>query len=233
MTVPISVVVPVANEPRYIDMLPQALESIHNNKWWPDEIVVVLDGFSRPLAYNRANIEIPITEQYLIARGGVPNAFNTGVEVAKNQAVLMMGCDDLLKEECIYWLWDEYGEQGHKDAFYWLDVEYEDGSTQALPCGHALVTKRFWRYIGGYSIYTAQGACDSALCSILLRHHPELAIHVHTPTPQFICRRSLDSYTGRSGIWQGVILETRGILTETWQPNGELNNSPATKGEAP
>jgi glycosyltransferase involved in cell wall biosynthesis len=223
-----SVVIPVANEPRYLELLPEALKSIHANKYWPDEIVIVLDGFNRPLAYNRGAVEVPITEQYLIARGGVPNAFNTGVEVARNQAVFMMGCDDLLKEECIARAWLEYTRWNQKDAFYWLDVEYEDGETQSLPCGHALVTKKFWRWVGGYSIYTAQGACDAALCSVLLKHHPELLVHVDTPNgPQFICRRSLDSYTGRSQKWQGVILETRSILTDTWQPNGSLGKQEA------
>lgn len=223
MTVPMSVVIPVANEPRYLELLPEALKSIHENKWWPDELVLIMDGFNKPLAYDRKNVEVPITEQYLIARGGVPNAFNTGIEVARNEAVFMMGCDDLLKEECIYRLWSEYERWNKKDAFYWLDVEYENGEKQELPCGHALVTKKFWHWVGGYSIYTAQGACDAALCSVLMKHHPELLIQVKTPTgPQFVCRRSLDSYTGRSQPWQGVILETRHILTDTWQPNGSL-----------
>lgn len=227
MTVPISVVVPFSDNPRYLELLPEAIESIFQQIDLPDEIVLVADGFKRPCAIKglwtneHVNLGVVITETYLVVRGGVPNAFNTGVEVARNQLVLMMGCDDLLKPTCVNSCWNTYVKHC-KDALYYLDVEYDPGGeTQSLPCGHALVTKRFWHWVGGYSINTAQGACDAALCSVLLKHHPELLIRVETDKPEFICRTSLDSYTGRSQIWQGVILETRRILTDTWTPNDD------------
>lgn len=150
-------------------------------------------------------------------RLGVAHAFNFGVALAENELVFLMGSDDLLEPNCLeecYKAW----EKNHKaDAYYFCGIRYmDDGETQTVPCGYALITKGFWHRTGGFPIESAVGAPDAAFISILLVHNSMSLVPVAGGTPLVNYRRHSESDTAGKSDWQGVIMETRDIVTRNW-----------------
>lgn len=215
----ISIVVPICEKPRrYLELFPNLLESIYNQTIPPTELIVVCDGML-PILLPNIHIEHLIVE--IPARVGVPNAFNCGVAVASEELVLMVGADDVLKPNCIETCITSYTGQS---GFYWLPIEWEDGTVYGYPCGHAMVTKEFWNRIDGYPL-EAPGACDAALISMIW-DTPDL-IPINGPPLVTVCR-SPDTYTGsRDPRWVDIILRTRELLTILYR---EKLNLPETIG---
>lgn len=152
-------------------------------------------------------------------RLGVAHAFNFGVMLAQHERVFMLGSDDWLEPTCLVQCLQTYNALLCPEAAYlYVNVRYSDSRPdQFVPCNAAMVTKELWRQTGGFPVESASGAPDAALISILMRHRPETLYHVPGP-PLYNYRVHDDTDTAQRGPWQGVILETRNLLTELWKP---------------
>src|SRR6266702_3237139 len=106
-------------------------------------------------------------------------------------------------------------------GYYYVGVRYIDtGETQTVPCHAAMVTRTLWRRTGGFPIQSSSGAPDAALLSIIMGNYPRAGRHwpVADGVPLYNYRRHPDSDTAGKASWQGVILETRHLVTLEWQP---------------
>lgn len=147
-------------------------------------------------------------------QSGVAHAFNFGVGLAKNELVFMLGSDDYLAPDCLNQCIRAWEENQRQDAYYWVGVEYLDDretKKQFVPCNAAMVTKGFWKWCGGFPPETASGAPDAALISMLWGSKKLICVNEHKPL--YYYRSHNESDTAGRGPWQGVILQTRDILT--------------------
>lgn len=236
MSLQVSIVIPYLDTPRYRLLLPECLQSIIrlNQTSECNDIHIVIDG---PLDGVHSLPFLPVTAERntvhfhrVGAHVGVAAAFNIGVASAKNHCILMMGCDDLVRPGLIKLLQDTYYSSGQVDAYYWLPVEYEDGSIRDLPSGHAMVTKTFWSNIGGYPLEAAIGACDAILLAALLSNCPEKVIRVPLLQghPQMIVRRDPTTYTGsRDPRWNPIIERVKTLYSDIY---GEREKGKKEKG---
>jgi len=159
---------------------------------------------------------------------GVAHAFNIGVAVAPSELVFMLGSDDWLEPTCIEECVKEYqARQGDPYGYYYVGVRYSDtGETQELACNAAMVTKSLWRRTGGFPVQSASGAPDAALLSIIIGNYPRAGRHwpVANGAPLYNYRRHAEADTASKASWQGVILETRDLVTREWVPRQEDPN---------
>lgn len=153
-------------------------------------------------------------------RLGLAAAFNCGISAANRDCVFLLGADDCLLPECLERCWAAYERAAGAAAYYAVGVQYSDGrEDQYAPCGAAMVSRELWLTTGGFPPESAVGAPDAAFISILLAH-AELPdpILVDDRQPLYWYRVHEASDTARRGPWQGVILETRNLLTRDWAP---------------
>lgn len=159
---------------------------------------------------------------------GVAHAFNIGVAVAPTEHVFMLGSDDWLEPDCIEACVQEIqARQGDPYGYYYVGVRYSDtGETQDVACHAAMVSKSLWRRTGGFPIQSASGAPDAALLSIIIGNYPRAGRHwpVADGRPLYNYRRHAETDTASKAPWQGVILETRHLVTLEWQPRQEDPN---------
>lgn len=212
----ITVAIPVGPNPANKRWLQEALDSVRQQTMQPSEILFIDDMADlkssdyEGIAYNRIWCSP--------WRLGVASAFNFGVALANNDLVFLMGSDDVLEPECLEKCFGAWQKNMKADAYYYTGIRYmDDGETQTVPCGYALVTKGFWRKTGGFPIESGSGAPDAAFISICLVHHSESLIAVADGVPLVNYRRHQESDTASKDSWQGVILETRDILTRNWK----------------
>lgn len=218
-----TVAVPVGPLPGHQAWLAACLESVAAQDAPVDEVVLVLD--MADLAPDLLDLANSLFRGRLtVWRApwllGVAGAFNAGVGLASNDLVFLQGADDLMEPTCVGRCVEAWERNGRRDAYYWCDVAYLDGrefAHQALPCNAALVTRGLWRETGGFPPETASGAPDAALVSILMVHRPEALVRV-ADRPLVLVRVHEGQDTAARGPWQGVILETRDVLTRLWAP---------------
>lgn len=221
----VSVVVPVGPHDANKRWLDECILSVSNQTWNKNgnggcHLVLVddmadLDTSMIPSDLSRTVWKSP---WYL----GVAHAFNIGVAVAPSELVFMLGSDDWLEPECIEKCVEEYAARtGDPYAYFYVGVRYSDnGETQTVPCHAAMVSKSLWRRTGGFPIESASGAPDAALISILMGNYPRAGRFwpVADGIPLYNYRRHNETDTASKGPWQGVILETRHLVTANWYP---------------
>lgn len=222
----VTVVVPVGPSPANSRWLSECLDSIAEQTW----AKVGHGGIDLVLVDDMSNggleAHIPTGLPFKVWRSpwylGVAHAFNIGVAVSPNELVFMLGSDDWLEPECIEYCVEEYAQRrGDPYGYYFVGVRYSDtGETQDLPCHAAMVSKTLWRVTGGLPVEAASGASDSAFISIMLRHSPRAGRlwKVADGKPVYNYRRHSETDTASKGPWQGVILETRHLVTLNWTP---------------
>jgi hypothetical protein len=211
MVAPITVTIPVGPFPGNTQWLDEALESVFDQTVKPQQIMIIDDMAGLPEGYHGTHV------WYSPWRLGVAHAFNFGVALAQHDLVFLMGSDDTLEPTCLEKCYHEWEKNKKADAYYYCGINYiDDGTTQDLPCGYAMVTKGLWRKTGGFPVESAVGAPDSALISILMVHHKKSLVKVANGAPLVNYRRHDGSDTAGRGPWQGAILETRDVLTNTW-----------------
>ena len=193
--------------------LDACLESVRQQTHPPDEILLI-DDMAGVEAIEGARIwRAPW-------RLGVAHAFNCGVALARNDLVFMACDDDLLEPECLEECLKAWEENDRRDAYYHITLRYMDTDPevlQDLPAHQALVTKGLWRLTGGFPVEASSGAPDCAFVSILLQHFPERLVPVAKGRPLYNYRQHDATDTASRAPWQGVILETRHLLTQGWQ----------------
>jgi glycosyltransferase involved in cell wall biosynthesis len=211
----ITVAIPVGPFPANKQWLDECIQSVVNQTRPADEILIIDDmaGLSTQ-DYPKARLWY---SPWLL---GVAHAFNFGVALAKNECVLMLGSDDVLKPDCLETCEKEYISQGKRDGYYYCGVEYMDDrpdKTQTVPCNMAMVTKGLWKKTGGFPVESSSGANDAVLVSIMLNFMHEYLIPIDGGRAIAYYRPHAGTDTARRGVWQGVILETRDILARTWK----------------
>lgn len=210
----ITVVIPVGPYPANTRWLQEALDSVKGQTHKPDEILFIDDMADLSDIYLGPGCTVWRSPWRL----GVAHAFNFGVALAKNELVFLMGSDDVLEPNCLEECIKTWNSNNKADAYYFTGIRYMDNSEeQNLPCGYAMVTKEFWRKTGGFPIESAVGAPDAAFVSICMVHHKNSLVCVADGAPVVNYRRHNESDTAGKAPWQGAILQTRDVLTQTWK----------------
>lgn len=222
---PITVVIPVGPEPHHRQYLDEAMGSLLAQTHAPAEVLLIDDmaGLDSEL-YDEEGLDLrgafPLRTWRAPWRLGVAQAFNAGVALATYPLVMMMGADDQLKPDCLEQIARVYNANERYDGYYWVGVEYSDGrEDQFLPCNAAAVTQGLWRMCGGFPVESGSGAPDAALISILMVHLPSTLVGVGVDRkPLYWYRVHEESETANAGPWQGVIINTRDLVTANWKP---------------
>lgn len=209
----ISVYVPVGPYPVYKQYLPECVESVRQQTVKAAEILLIDDMAD----LNEA--DYPDCRIWRAPwRLGIPAVNNCGVALAKTDLVLYCGCDDKLMPNCLEMCAQAWGKHHDKLGYYWLDILYSTGETQALPTGHAMVHKDLWRHTGGYPPESAVGACDHVFMNWALQHPRDIhLIHVNGG-PLSWHREHGEQYTKRQGDAYGSIAAVREAFNRLWKP---------------
>ncbi len=212
----ITVTVPVGPNPIYRRFLPECLQSIRDQKVPASEILVIDD--QAHLEQGDVGVDVRLWKTPWLS--GVAHVFNYGVALAASELVLMLGSDDILKPWCIEDIIRSYQSRQQANGYYWLDVEYSTGETQALACNAAAVTKGLWRHTGGFPVESALGAPDTMLLSIMLAHKGAAGrmFHVESHAPPYWYRQHPDTDTrSRAAEFSGAIGRVRDVVTQRWR----------------
>jgi glycosyltransferase involved in cell wall biosynthesis len=86
MTVPITVIIPAHNRPHFLG---EAVQSVKKQSVQPEEIIVVDDGSTPPIA------DLPGARIIAQANAGLPAARNTGIAAAKSEWIAFLDDDDI------------------------------------------------------------------------------------------------------------------------------------------
>lgn len=212
----ITVAIPVGPEPHHQQYLGECLDSVRQQTLPPAEVLIIDDMAGLPAGLDRTNgysMRTYRSPWHL----GVAQAFNFGVALAENDAVFMLGADDRLFPQCLERCAAAYEARGGADLWYSVGVQYSDGRPdQYAPCNAAMVTKAFWRKTGGFAPETGSGAPDAAMLSALMVHDSQAIVSVDRDRPLYWYRVHEMTDTAQRGPWQGVILQTRDLLTARW-----------------
>lgn len=211
----ITVAIPVGPERHHADYLEEALASVRAQTV-PAEILLIDDMHGLP---DRTIGSWDCGLWRAPWRLGVGSAFNMGVALARTELVFLLGADDTMEPQCLEQAVSTWEQNGRQPAYYYAGVRYMDtGESQTVPCGEAMVTKKFWKMCGGFPIESAVGAPDAALISILMVHFGRHLIPIADGQPLVNYRRHANTDTATRPVsWQGPILATRDILTRTFK----------------
>jgi glycosyltransferase involved in cell wall biosynthesis len=221
-TVPITITIPVGPHLSNVRWLDACLASLDAQTVQPAEVLLIDDGANlkmRPYLHPALHIYTPPW------RLGVAHAFNFGVALAENEAVIMLGSDDLLFPEAVELAYAAYLGYGDPLGYLYFGVQYSDGGMQNYPCNAALVTKELWKLTGGFPVEGAIGGCDTLLISRMMVAGGELghllSIHDAVGGPLYWCRRHPETETERGrGLWSPIVAQVRNLLIAELQ--GEL-----------
>lgn len=214
----ITVSIPVGPEQHHRAYLDECLASLAAQTHLPDEVLVIDDMAGLPQGLNR-QYPFPARTWHAPWRLGVAGAFNMGVALAENDLVFLLGADDRLLPNCLERCLEKYGWNDERPAYYGVGVRYSDGRPDQFElCNAAMVTKGLWRATGGFPPEAGSGAPDAAFISMLMVNSPHSLILVSQEEPLYWYRVHNGTDTAGRGPWQGVILETRNLLTQLWQP---------------
>jgi glycosyltransferase involved in cell wall biosynthesis len=192
---------------------------------YPPNAVVIVDDMANVNERMIVDILAPIQVRFVypLWHLGVAHAFNFGVACAPADLVFMLGSDDTLEPECLAECSNAYYAAARPNlSYYWVGVRYMHGEypDQYLPCHAAMVSKELWKHTGGLPVEAASGASDAALISILMGQGERAGdlVCVDHNKPLYNYRVHDETDTASKGAWQGVIIETRNILTRDWTP---------------
>ena len=212
----ISVCIPVGPYPHYKRYLGECLDSVRAQTMPANDIVLVDDmaGLD-PAEYPDCNIwRAPW-------RLGIPAVANVAYMLGKSDWVFQLSCDDKLMPNCLEQLWKAW--EAHRDplGFYWVDILYSTGETQALPCGHAMIHKQLWRHTGGYPPESGVGACDHIFMNMALLHPQDVHLFEVPGGPLYWHREHPEQYTAHQNAHQSSIFDVRDVYAERFRPLSE------------
>lgn len=216
----ISVILPVGPFKDDTKWLNEALQSINNQTVKPTQIVLVDDCAGLP-AIEELPAEIPVTVHKNIWRLGCADSWNIGIALARNELCFMMAADDCLEPNCIETLLDAWHRVEDSYAYYSITIRYmHNKEVQSLPCNAAMVTKTFWRYIGGFPPEAGLGMPDALILSAMMANpHRTKIIKVREGTPLYNVRAHAGQDTARNNKYFNAIHEVRDVYSRTWAPN--------------
>lgn len=214
MTYPVTVAIPVGPKRGHQEWLGEAIASVRSQSHAETQLLIIDD---------MANVQIEAPIWRAPWRLGVASAFNMGVALARTQLVFMLGADDTLEPDCISECVAAFQRAG-LDAdrtYFFVGVRYmgNEWPDQYVPCNAAMVSKTLWRLTGGFAPESASGACDAAWVSTFMVHDDVAQLRcVNGVKPLYNYRVHQGTDTAHRGSWQGVIMQTRDILTREWEP---------------
>lgn len=220
----VTVLIPVGPYAVYKKWLKECFDSVFVQTLQPDELLIIDD-----MADCGSLVDSWVTEKqpaFAVKGWNAPwrlgdlTAWNCGVGLARNDLVFLLSCDDTIRPECLDLCVREWEAHDCKDAFYYVGAHYMGGEwpDQTVPFGNAMVTKGLWRLTGGLPIEAASGASDAAHISIMMVHFPDRLIPVANGQPLYDYRTHNQTVTAQLGPWSGVVEQTRGLVTNRWQP---------------
>lgn len=227
----ITLVMPVGPRPAHKQWIGEAMASVRDQGMAPAELLVIddmadIEADDQFIEWRKAleMRNIPVRVWRSPWRVGVGAAMNFGVALARTEFSFMMCADDTLQPELMGRLVnaiEHMDEATALQSYFFVGVHYMGGEweDQFLPCGAAMVSKTLWRRCGGFPPETGSGAPDAALISTMM---------VHSGAGQYIgiaeghtlynVRTHADQDGAGRTPWQGVILASRDLLTQLWQP---------------
>lgn len=224
----ISVVIPVGPSEANKRWLDEALMSLFEQTYRPEQVLIIddmagliKDGYPEKAPWYKWggwNKRMDIWESPWLL--GVAHAFNFGVALARNELVFLLGSDDYLDKDCLEYCMGAWEAHKRKDAYYYVGVRYLDDredNIQTVPCNAAMVTKGLWRKTGGFATESAVGTPDANFISQLMVHNSDMLIPVANGRPLYNYRVHDETDTSKKLPWQGVIRETRNLLTDNWK----------------
>lgn len=227
----ITVVVPVGPSEANRRWLKECLDSVAAQTLKPAEVLLIDDTSQRTERSFTSDIASLVQARitWRVWKSpwnlGVAHAFNCGIGLASNALVFMLGSDDTLEPGCLQACLDAYYANNQDPlGYYFVGVRYMDtGEEQNLACHAAMVTKALWQHTGGFPLQSASGAPDSAFLSILIGNSPNAGRlrDVAGSAPLYNYRRHDETDTASKGPWQGVILQTRDLVTRLWTPRNQ------------
>lgn len=218
----VSVTIPVGPHEANKRWLDEAILSVLAQTYRVDEILIIDDMANLDAIGGRADPPIIHVwkSPWLL---GVAHAFNFGVALAENELVFMLGSDDWLEPRCIEACVNVYNKLPHPEkAFLFVGVRYSDDredNEQFIPCNAAMVTQSLWKRCGGFPIESSSGAPDAALISIMMKN-PDAGEYIGVGDgrrPLYNYRVHPETDTAGRQPWQGVVLQTRDIVTSQWK----------------
>lgn len=199
----VTIVIPVGPYESNKRWLREAIESVREQTYTVNEILVVDDKANLGAREFPSLVGEPTIHVYKFPwRLGVAHAFNFGVALAKNELVFLLGSDDWLEPTCIERCVKMYEGYANRDRIYFyvpLLAHFEDGTTKPMltRSGAAFVTKSLWEHCGGFPVWSALCCPDVALYT-LLDERPELGNTVRVGNkPLYHYRDHPDIYTAR------------------------------------
>jgi hypothetical protein len=216
----ITVSIPVGPYPWYKTFLQECLESVAKQTQQATHVVLVDD---------MANLEpkdtailgeshIPFTIWRSPWRLGIPAVANIAYALAPTDLAFQLSCDDRLMPTCLEMCQAEWDKRQDSLGFYWVDIQYSTGETQALPCGHAMVHKALWRHTGGYPVEAGVGACDHIFMNMALLHPNDVHLYEVPGGPLYWHREHPEQYTKHQNVNQSTIADVRTIYGQRWEP---------------
>lgn len=204
----ITVAIPVGSNKWNTDYLQEAIDSVLPQLEASDELLIVDDGA------NIVESQFPRATVHRNSwRLGDAMSHNVCIGVAIGEYVVWLASDDKLLPGCMDAIRRAIAEAPNK-GWYWLDVVYSDGTTQAIAAGPACIRKEFWRQTGGYMPEMSVGCCDSEFISAMIEKNQDVFHRVVTPTPLYWHRLH-----GRwSAPYDGAEYIIRGVISKTWKP---------------
>ncbi len=154
--VPISVIIPVYNRP---DFVCEALDSVYQQTFQTDEVIVVDDG-SHDMTVE--NIRTYFPEVYLIqqAHRGVAAARNTGIRHARNDWIAFLDSDDIKNKKKIEHQW-----RFHIENPEWLVSQTEEIWIRK---GKRIHPKTYHKKIHGWQFPQALERCLISPSAVLI-----------------------------------------------------------------
>lgn len=218
----LAVVVPVGPRAHHINYLAETLASIAEQSRVVDHLVIVDDMHGRTLDTMVCPPGVATFEVYRAPwHLGVAGAFNHGVMRAFAQGcdlALMQGADDKLEPGLAERIVQTFETHQRRDGYYWCEVQYSDGTQQALPCNAAAVTPGFMRATGGLPIEASLGGMDAALISAMLVHDPNSLIHVPGKFDSRVwVRQHAEQEGARLNRYGDAIVQVRNVFTAMFE----------------
>lgn len=223
-----SVILPVGPSKTNKKWLPEALVSIAVQKLLPAEIILVDDGADllwRDISPHVRGVHVCLHRN--VWQLGCADSWNIGIALARTDLCFMMGSDDWLEPECLEACYEEYSRVQEDRAYYWVTLRYvSDGAEipyeiEENPCNAAMVSKSFWKFLGGFPIEAGLGAPDALVLSVMIGKWPQAGNirAVKKGTPLYNVRMHPGRETARTGRYYNEIISVRDIYTREWQPH--------------
>lgn len=239
----ISVAIPVGPAPHHRRWLGECLDSVFNQTYPADEILIIDDQAhldrngellkiaGREYDYfssNSSGVHTHLAEDPNLPElnyyktpwlSGVAHAFNCGVSLAYNEWVVLLGSDDRLYPNALERAAKAIRETN--DPLGWFNFACHISSTGQVVNWYnnaGVASKALWRKTGGYHPMTVTGGMDAALHSVLMAHMPEHQHAIEYGTPLYWVRMHDHNYTRESTARYGeFVVQLRNDLTAEWQ----------------